>query len=241
MTAPIRLITFDLDDTLWDVRPALEAAERAQWSYLQTRFPSLELKTTTPDQLASLRQTIISEHPELIHQISTFREVFIDRLLQYQGVAPAESAAAAHEAFAAFLSERHKVVVYEDAPAVLQTLSRHYQLGALTNGNADVRKTSISACFDHAWRAEEFGVSKPNPELFKRAFAQAGVTAEEVIHVGDCHDNDVSGAVSAGAAAVWFSPAGGVSDIAASVIKTLKELPVAIAQIATSSQTGYRA
>ena len=238
MTAPIRLITFDLDDTLWDVRPALEAAERAQWSYLQRRFPSLELETTPQDQLASLRRTIMTEHPELIHQISTFREVFIDRLLQSEGVAPAESAAAAHEAFATFLSERHNVEVYEDARAVLKTLGQHYQLGALTNGNADVRKTSISDCFDHAWRAEEFGVSKPDPELFRCAFKQAGVTAGEVIHVGDCHDNDVAGAVSAGATAVWYRPAGGASDIAASVIKSLQELPDTIAQIATSRQTG---
>ena len=127
MTAPIRLITFDLDDTLWDVRPALDAAERAQWSYLQRRYPSLELDTTPPDQLASLRQAILTEHPQLMHQISTFREVFIDRLLQYHGIAPAESAAAAQEAFAAFLSERHNVVVYQDAPAVLKTL------GSITN------------------------------------------------------------------------------------------------------------
>ena len=38
MTAAIRLITFDLDDTLWDARPALEAGEAAQRSYLNTRY-----------------------------------------------------------------------------------------------------------------------------------------------------------------------------------------------------------
>ena len=46
MSSTIRLITFDLDDTLWDVRPALEAAEAAQWSYLKARFPSLALAAT---------------------------------------------------------------------------------------------------------------------------------------------------------------------------------------------------
>ena len=45
--------------------------------------------------------------------------------------------------------------------------------------------------FDFAWRAEEFGVSKPDPAFFHAAFAQVGVTPEEVIHVGDCHHNDV--------------------------------------------------
>ena len=46
MSSIIKLITFDLDDTLWDVRPALEAAEAAQWSYLKARFPSLALAAT---------------------------------------------------------------------------------------------------------------------------------------------------------------------------------------------------
>jgi putative hydrolase of the HAD superfamily len=131
----------------------------------------------------------------------------------------------AREAFKAFLSERHKVTVYEGALSVLTALGEHYQLGALTNGNADVRKTPIGQYFDYAWRAEEFGVSKPDPELFNQAFAQAGVLATQVIHVGDCHDNDVAGAVSAGATAIWFSPAGGTSSLAAGVVKKLADLP----------------
>ena len=38
MTASVSLITFDLDDTLWDVKPALVAADAAQWQYLSERF-----------------------------------------------------------------------------------------------------------------------------------------------------------------------------------------------------------
>lgn len=222
---PIRLITFDLDDTLWDVRPALEAAERAQWQALVTRYPNLSLAQTPPSELAALRQAVLSDRPELAHHISEFREVFIDQLLQHHGVPLRESALGAREAFKAFLSERHKVTVYEGALSVLTALGEHYQLGALTNGNADVRKTPIGQYFDYAWRAEEFGVSKPDPELFNQAFAQAGVLATQVIHVGDCHDNDVAGAVSAGATAIWFSPAGGTSSLAAGVVKKLADLP----------------
>jgi len=236
MSSPIRLITFDLDDTLWDVRPALEAAEAAQWSYLNARFPSLELGATPPEQIADLRRTLLGDKPELMHHISLFRQSFIERLLQHHGVPGGEAESAASEAFAAFLSQRHKVVLYANAQSVLNTLGRQFQLGALTNGNADVRKTQIGSCFDYAWRAEEFGVSKPDPALFHQAFQQAGVSADEVIHVGDCHDNDVSGAVSAGAKAIWFSPDGGVSEIASGVVQELSELPAAIERL--TGQTG---
>ena len=231
MSSIIKLITFDLDDTLWDVRPALEAAEAAQWSYLNARFPSLALAATPQEQIADLRRSLLEERPELMHHISLFRLSFIERLLQHHGVPGGEAESVASEAFAAFLSQRQKVVLYANAESVLNTLGRQFQLGALTNGNADVRKTQIGSCFHYAWRAEEFGVSKPDPALFHQAFEQAGVSADEVIHVGDCHDNDVSGAVSAGAKAIWFSPDGGVSEIASSVVQELSELPAAIERL----------
>ena len=223
-----RLITFDLDDTLWDVRPALQAAERAQWSVLTSRFPTLNLDRTPREELDAVRRTVLTERPELAHQISLFRERFIETLLQRNGVSAMEAAAAASEAFAAFLSQRHTVTLFDDALTVLMTLKRHYQIGAITNGNADVRQTPLGHCFDYAWRAEEFGISKPDPALFHRAFSEAGVTATEVIHVGDCHENDVKGAVSAGATAIWFNPEGDQSELAAGVVTRLAELPSAI-------------
>lgn len=226
-----RLITFDLDDTLWDVRPALQAAERAQWSVLTSRFPTLNLDKTPREELDAVRRTVLTERPELAHQISLFRERFIETLLQRNGVSAMEAAAAASDAFAAFLSQRHTVTLFDDALTVLMTLKRHYQIGAITNGNADVRQTPLGQCFDYAWRAEEFGISKPDPALFHRAFSEAGFSATEVIHVGDCHENDVKGAVSAGATAIWFNPEGDQSELAAGVVTKLAELPSAIEKL----------
>ena len=234
MTAIIRLITFDLDDTLWDARPALEAGEAAQRSYLRARFPSLALDVVPQELLSKLRQSLLHEQPELIHKISLFRETFIKRLLQNHGVPEDESTIAASEAFEAFLSHRHEVSLFANAGSVLTCLRQRYQIGALTNGNADVRKTEIGQHFDFAWRAEEFGVSKPHPAFFHAAFAQAGVTPEEVLHIGDCHHNDVDGAVAAGAKAIWLKPEGGVSDIASEVIPSLSDLPSAIGRVVGS-------
>ena len=231
MTTNVRLITFDLDDTLWDVRPALEVAEQAQWSYLRSCFPNLALEAASREELATIRSTLLAQRPELAHRISLFRETFIERLLQSKGVSSDESAQAARQAFAVFLSKRHNVAVYDGAHSVLAALANKFLLGALTNGNADVRKTEIGQYFDYAWRAEEFGVSKPDPELFHQAFNEAGVEARQVIHVGDCHENDVTGAVAAGALAIWFKPGGGFSEIATAVIGDLADLPGAVQKI----------
>jgi HAD superfamily hydrolase (TIGR01509 family) len=232
VTLPIRLISFDLDDTLWDVRPALEAAEAAQWQYLGERYPSLDLRLTSGSELSAIRDKLLHDQPLLAHRISQFREAFIDRLLQSKGIDPPEAGEAAAAAFAAFYAKRHSVAVYADAPAILKELGQHFLVGALTNGNADVNQTSIGSCFDFAWRAEQFGVSKPDPALFHEAFRTAGVAPQEVIHVGDCHHNDVSGAINAGAQAIWYNPEGGTSDTANAVIQRLSELPDAIADLA---------
>ena len=135
VTTAIRLITFDLDDTLWDARPALEAGEAAQRSYLRNRFPSLALDMVHQELLSKLRQSLLHEQPELIHKISLFRETFIKRLLQSQGVPEDESTIAASEAFTAFLSHRHEVSLFANAGSVLSRLRQRYQIGALTNGN----------------------------------------------------------------------------------------------------------
>ncbi len=234
MTASVRLITFDLDDTLWDVKPALVAADAAQWHYLTERFPKGALRELADQQAGNLRAEILAEQPGLAHHISQFREAFIYRLLLFSGQSKTNAAEAASEAFSAFYAERHKVALFEDAATVLSSLSQDYLLGALTNGNADVRKTPIARYFTYAWRAEEFGISKPDTALFHSVFKQAGVSANEVIHVGDCHNNDVAGAVAAGAKAVWFNPVGGSSDIADATITRLEELPNAIAALASA-------
>lgn len=122
MSTTIRLITFDLDDTLWDVRPALEAAEDAQWSYLNTRYPSIALAATSREEISTLRRALLEERPELIHRISLFRQAFIARLLRHHGIPDDEAISAASEAFAAFISRRHDVALYANAHSVLATL-----------------------------------------------------------------------------------------------------------------------
>jgi REG-2-like HAD superfamily hydrolase len=46
------------------------------------------------------------------------------------------------------------------------------------------------------------GIEKPEPEIFRRALARAGVEAGEALHVGDDPELDVAGARGAGLAAV---------------------------------------
>jgi putative hydrolase of the HAD superfamily len=226
----IKLVTFDLDDTLWDVRPALQKAEAAQWQWLAQHYPTLALSASDPT-LNQRRRDLISRQPELIHNISRFLQTFITELLMDSGISPSYAHQAGAAAFAAFMAHRHDVGLFETAAPVLKALSQKYLIGALTNGNADVYRTPLAPYFNFAFKAEEVGASKPHPEMFHRALAHTDTRPEQVIHVGDSHAHDILGAKNAGVLAVWFDRHGGkrnestTGDIADATITCLTELP----------------
>ena len=51
----IRALTFDLDDTLWDNRPVMLAAEQALYDWLSTNYPRIS-QGYTLEELAALRR-----------------------------------------------------------------------------------------------------------------------------------------------------------------------------------------
>ena len=140
----------------------------------------------------------------------------------------------AEQAFAVFLQERHKVQLYEEALGILQLLSTRYTLGALTNGNADIYKTDAGEYFDFAFLAQDIGASKPHPDMFEAALRHSGVTASQIVHVGDDPDHDIRGAQAVGMHTVWLNnrerpwPGGPRAD---REITNLKLLPDAVEAI----------
>jgi putative hydrolase of the HAD superfamily len=200
----IRVITFDLDNTLWDVEPALLRAEEAQRQWLLEHRPGA-VDDVDHDGLWELKKRLWRAHPELAHNVSAMRKLLLRNLQLAAGYGDDEAAAGAEEAFGAFLLERQRVELYSDALEVLQSLAGRYRLGALTNGNADVYKTDAGEYFDFAFLAEEVGASKPAPDMFHAALAKTGVRPEEVLHVGDNPEHDVRGALAVGMRTAWIN------------------------------------
>lgn len=230
----IAVITFDLDNTLWDVEPALIRAEEAQQGWLLQHRPGA-VESFDHEALWEFKKSVWKRHPDLLHHVSQMRTQMIYELQVAAGYSEDESREGAQQAFAVFLHERHQVVLYEEALAILEQLSQRYTLGALTNGNADIYKTDAAEYFDFAFLAEEVGVSKPHPDMFEAAIKQAGVAATEIIHVGDDPEHDIRGAADIGMHTVWMNsrgkdwPGGKTAD---REITGLQELPAAISSIA---------
>ncbi|MFT4768075.1 MAG: 2-haloalkanoic acid dehalogenase type II [Glaciecola sp.] len=235
---PIKVVTFDLDNTLWDVEPALLRAEEVQREWLLTHRPGA-IDDISHDELWSLKKRVWKAHPELAHNVSGMRQLFLQELQRAAGYDEEAARDGARQAFEVFLAERQIVELYSEALTVLETLARRFRLGALTNGNADVYKTDAGEYFDFAFLAEDIGASKPAPDMFRAALSTTGVDASEILHVGDNPEHDVIGALQVGMHAIWLNADGtswpsvhsseGYAPHA--TIKAIGELPAAVTQL----------
>jgi 2-haloacid dehalogenase len=80
---------------------------------------------------------------------------------------------------------------------------------------SDVDRADLTAAIAHhgltftaVVTSEEVGAYKPARAMFTRALAELGLSAAEVLHVGDSWRADMGGAHAAGISAAWINPAG---------------------------------
>ncbi|MDE0422729.1 MAG: HAD family hydrolase [Gammaproteobacteria bacterium] len=226
----IRLVTFDLDNTLWSVDVVIGRAEARMRDWIRPRAP--EYDALAQENHAAIRKSVIAANPDIEHDISRLRERALLATFEHCGYARATAAKLAAGAFAVFLEWRHRIEYYDGALDVLEALAARYTLASLTNGNADFVRLGLDRYFTFGYCAADVGVSKPHTAMFERALAQAGVTPAEAVHVGDHAIHDVRGATDAGMATVWVNLDASAEDPGASAtVTSLQEVPRAIANI----------
>ena len=199
MNAPT-VLSFDLDDTLWEVEPVMLAAEKAMLSWLDRHHPEL-MRGRTPESLRAMRASLAARFPERSHDMTFLRHQALTEMFAAAG----RPVAHADEAFEVFYAERNRVKLYDEVAASLTRLSRRYRLFALSNGNADLQRCGIDHWFAGHVTAISAGAAKPDARIFARLLDEAGVAAAQVIHIGDDPLLDVVGAQRAGLNAVWLN------------------------------------
>lgn len=202
----LRLITFDLDDTLWDVAPVMHGAEASLRDWLAVQAP--RLGPVPIEHLWAIRSRLLGGDPDLRHRLSELRRRILLHALIDAGYAQAESRELAERGFQVFLEARHRVELFPDVHQTLERLALRFSLGVITNGNADVRRLGLADYFQFALCAEELGIGKPDPLPFHTALQRAGVAASQAVHIGDHPGDDIAGARAAGMQAIWFNPQG---------------------------------
>jgi putative hydrolase of the HAD superfamily len=204
----ISVVLFDLDDTLFAHRRAVEdgvvahlratgllegdvdaAAEAERWSALEEQHYTRYLR----GELDYLGQ----------------RRARASDFLAPYGVTFA-SHTHAEEWFESYLHEyRAAWKLHNDALPALRALAS-YRLGIITNGVTHFQQPKldalgISAFFEHVITSGDFGAVKPDPSIFLHACSVFAADPEEVAYVGDRLNTDAIGASRAGLLGIWLN------------------------------------
>ena len=227
----IKVIGFDLDDTLWAVKPVIIGAEVALKAYLKDCLPNVDF---SQERLLTIRKQLLEEDPSLSFKLTVFRQTLLTRTMTDSGLETSQAEQLAAAAMAVFLQAINQVIFYPGTFAALSELAEDYILCALTNGNADIKKLGLDHLFEFSLSAEQVGAAKPDPTLFEAALKRTNIKAHEMIYVGDDPLLDVDAAAQLGIRTIWKSNPKKQSDLITkpdAQIQQLSELPAAVAQI----------
>ena len=203
MTNQIKMITFDLDDTLWDNVPTITRAEIDTRKWIEERVGKVSWGDF--NDFLNLRENLIKEDPSIAWDISKLRKEIFRKKLKHINPSALRNEIV-NEAFKIFMEKRHEIILFDGVADALKALSKKYILGVLTNGNADVYKFEIGKYFRFAISSFEAKDSKPNRSHFDVAVKKVNdVSFDEILHIGDHQVNDILFAHKLGIDTLWFN------------------------------------
>lgn len=203
---PIKIISFDLDDTLYDNGPVMLRAEQALLEHLHAEYPATQHMQL--NDWRSLRDQLAAKDNTLASNMTALRLATLSEGLIRNGIAKALARAASEEAMSHFLDHRSDVEIAPEVHQLLDALAGRFPLLAISNGNADIQKLGLQNYFTQAWQPSAQLRGKPTTDMFEAARQDLGFAPGELLHIGDHPVSDIQGAARFGAQSVWLNEAG---------------------------------
>ncbi|CAH8210915.1 5-amino-6-(5-phospho-D-ribitylamino)uracil phosphatase YigB [Vibrio aestuarianus] len=205
-TGPIKAMSFDLDDTLYDNRPVIRHVEQQMVLWLHRHHPLSATRSLAWWQQLKLR--LAQQQPLLRHDVTQWRFKQIEQGLIELGYSSEQALEAANAAIEEVLRLRNLVTVPQETHRVMTELAKRMPLVAITNGNVDPHRIGLGDYFELILKAGPDGLAKPHPELFDKARIHLALPANSILHVGDHLVTDVQGAKCNGFQACWYNDQG---------------------------------
>jgi putative hydrolase of the HAD superfamily len=207
---PLEAVLFDLDDTLHDDTATYRrAAERVAGEVANDYGSSAETLLA-----AYVRQSEAFWKDLDVAQFGTplgaVRATLWGRALRASGLAD-DPALAVRCADAYNRYRREHLRLWPGALDLLVSLrARGYRLALVTNGFAETHREKLVVleledAFDEVFIADEVGMLKPDPRLFRLACERLGVEPAAAAMVGDRYERDIRGAHATGLFTVWLN------------------------------------
>lgn len=201
----MKAIIFDVDDTLYDQLVPFQRAIQQQFSIPDEQMAQLYLafrQISDANFHASERGDISMEDMRVL-RIQGACEQFGYRVTRDQALTFQND-------YARFQGE---IVLTEEMQEVLTFCVAHnIPIGIITNGPTEHQWKKIHQLGllryipkESIFISAEVRVAKPDTLLFRHVEQQLGMTANQMIYVGDSYENDIVGAKNAGWQAIWLN------------------------------------
>lgn len=203
MLGNLHAVAFDLDNTLWDIEPVLERAERRLIEWLQKNCPRIPERVSLAE-MRTAREQVARDEPHRAHDFTYLRTAALARHARECGY---EGAVAA-QAFDVFFRARNELEPFVDVRPALERLKPRYALATLSNGNADLALIGLAELFRVSLNARQIGAAKPARDCFEKLADALQLEPQAILYVGDDPLLDVEAARAAGLRTAWINRRG---------------------------------
>ncbi len=229
----IELITFDGDDTVWDFEAGMLLGLERVAAVMTTWRLDVDGHSPSIEDLLVDRERVGKEHEGEGRPMEQLRWLALERTLRRAGVSHRRDLV--DVLYDHFMEARYAGVrPFDDAPAALKAVGRDRSLALITNGNSHPDQVGLAGIFDLVISAQDRGIWKPDPAIYRLATTELGIEPANALHVGDHQRDDVQAARNAGFMTVWMNRKGTVKETWCcpnAEISSLAELPTILRRL----------
>lgn len=200
-TNKIKVISFDLDNTLYDNSPVIARAEIKSQEYLALEFEK-QNKNYDVNIFKEIRQTFFESNDIAFDNLTHLREECLRRICS----ALQNSESIVQQATEIFINLRQQASIPKEITAMLKNLSERYTLVSITNGNCDASNLAVGEYFDKNYSPQQGHRAKPHIAMYQKVLDDFQIDAEQLLHVGDEVKSDGLGAKNIGCQFHLFQP-----------------------------------
>lgn len=217
----VKLISFDLDNTLYDNRPVIALAEQQSTRYLTSEFKA-QNQLFDFSEFSAVRQELIeqTDNGSLYDDLTRLRKDVLSRVCASLDNADV----IIEQALAIFLNHRSQVEIPQPINRMLEILAKNYKVVTVTNGNCKAELLSCSSVFSQNYSPVHGFRAKPHPEMLHQVKEDFSLSTEQILHIGDSETSDGGAARAAGCHFHYMSPFAAQEEDYSSVNQLMKKL-----------------
>ncbi len=199
----IKVLSFDLDNTIYDCQSVLTRAEDWFTQYLCDTY-GLGGACLKYDFWAQIKSEVLHNNPKLADDVTYLREVSLVEAFDRLKIPLKNGIDDARKLVELFVQHRSAGYVHPQIYDMLSQLKAKYPMIAVSNGNLNPEQIDVAKYFEADIRPSIDGLRrKPFSDMFIECAKFKNVKIDEILHIGDDPFTDVFGAVQAGCKCAW--------------------------------------